>query len=244
MALVPCTECGKSISDRAFACPQCGAPTAGDFVHPSVSIRGHEWRTEAELFGLPLIHVALGGDLTKGRTHGVAKGIIAIGDVAFGVLALGGAAFGGVTFGGFSLGLASVGGAAIGVLLGIGGFAIGYVALGGLAIGYYALGGLALGAHTLSPRARTPKRSSSSADTWVRRSIRSATRPSDLLVPTSHPPTPRPTLSASGRPSPHPPSQPSAPSSPASPASPRALLAAAPPSTSPAPPASPSARAA
>ena len=26
MALIQCTECGNSISDRAPACPQCGAP--------------------------------------------------------------------------------------------------------------------------------------------------------------------------------------------------------------------------
>ncbi len=26
MALIPCTECGRQVSDRASACPQCGAP--------------------------------------------------------------------------------------------------------------------------------------------------------------------------------------------------------------------------
>lgn len=27
MALVPCTECGQSVSEQARTCPGCGAPT-------------------------------------------------------------------------------------------------------------------------------------------------------------------------------------------------------------------------
>jgi hypothetical protein len=156
MSLIPCSECGKSISDRAIACPQCGAPTARG-VNPAMPYRGTRWRTKAELFGLPLIDVAIGGDAATGSIRGVAKGIIALGDIAIGVLALGGAAFGGVTFGGFSLGLVSLGGAAVGILLGLGGFATGYAALGGLAIGYYAAGGLAIGAHVISGVSQDPE---------------------------------------------------------------------------------------
>ena len=148
MALIPCNECGKSISDKAVACPQCGAPT-GRGTTPAMPFRGYRWRTKAELFGLPLIHVAIGPDPATGSMRGIAKGIIALGDVAVGVLALGGAAFGGVALGGFSLGLVSLGGAAVGILLGMGGFATGYVAIGGLAIGCYAMGGLAIGAHVI-----------------------------------------------------------------------------------------------
>lgn len=29
MALKPCEECGKEVSDKAAACPHCGAPIAG-----------------------------------------------------------------------------------------------------------------------------------------------------------------------------------------------------------------------
>ena len=156
MALFPCSECGRSISDKAFACPQCGAPTGKGGVHPAAQFyRGYEWKTQATLFGLPLVHVAGGWD-PSGRRR-VAKGIVAVGDIAIGVLALGGAAFGGVALGGFSLGLASVGGAAIGILLGMGGLATGYVALGGLAIGYYAMGGLALGPHALGANFQDPE---------------------------------------------------------------------------------------
>lgn len=156
MALVPCSECGRSISDKAFSCPQCGAPT-GRGVQPAMSHGGYQWRSEAELFGLPLIHIAVGPDPSTGRMRGVARGIVAIGDIAVGVLALGGAAFGGVAIGGFSLGLGALGGAAVGVLLGIGGFATGYAALGGLAIGYYAMGGLALGAHVVGSNVQDPE---------------------------------------------------------------------------------------
>lgn len=159
MALLPCSECGRSISDKAFACPQCGAPT-GRGTPPATMGYGYRsvrWRTRAELFGLPLVDVAIGGDPAKGSFRGVAKGIIALGDVAIGVFAVGGAAFGGVTLGGFSLGLAAIGGAAIGVLLGLGGLATGYVAFGGLAIGYYAMGGLALGVHRLGSNFQDPQ---------------------------------------------------------------------------------------
>jgi hypothetical protein len=156
MALIPCNECGKSISDRAVACPQCGAPT-GRGTSPAMPFRAYRWRTKAELFGLPFIHVAIGGDATTGSMRGVAKGIIALGDIAVGVLAVGGAAFGGITIGGFSVGLVSLGGAALGILLGVGGFATGYIAIGGLAIGYYATGGLAIGAHVISGASQDPE---------------------------------------------------------------------------------------
>lgn len=33
MALIECPECGKVVSDRAWACPQCGYPIAGSPVY-------------------------------------------------------------------------------------------------------------------------------------------------------------------------------------------------------------------
>lgn len=36
MALIPCSECGKEISDKASACPHCGAPVASQ-VAPAAS---------------------------------------------------------------------------------------------------------------------------------------------------------------------------------------------------------------
>src|SRR5437667_2794603 len=54
---------------------------------------GFEYRSRAELFGLPLVHITSGPDPTTGRTR-VARGIVAIGDIARGVIAFGGAAYG------------------------------------------------------------------------------------------------------------------------------------------------------
>lgn len=110
-------------------------------------------------FGLPLLHICIGGNQNTGY-RGVAKGIIAIGDIAEGGLALGGLALGLVAIGGVSLGLFSLGGLAIGgIALGggaigiiaFGGGAIGYAAVGGAAFGHFALGGAAFGDHVIGP---------------------------------------------------------------------------------------------
>jgi hypothetical protein len=102
-----------------------------------------EYRSNVRLFGLPLVHVAIGGSAPSRR--GVATGWIAIGDVAIGVLfAFGGAAFGSVSLGGFAFGLVPIGGLALG-LLALGGVGIGVIACGGAAFAaHLAVGGLAI----------------------------------------------------------------------------------------------------
>jgi hypothetical protein len=149
MALTSCPECEGDVSDQALACPHCGYPIRGGY--------GYEYRSERELFGLPLVHIVSGHgiDPATGRIR-VAKGIIAVGPVAVGGLALGGAAFGVVSLGGMALGLLALGGVGIGVLLAMGGLAVGFVAVGGAAIGYYALGGGVVGVHTLGGNAQDP----------------------------------------------------------------------------------------
>lgn len=127
---------------------------------------GHEFRTKATLFGLPLVHIATGVDPRTGRPR-VAKGIIAIGDRAVGGVAIGGGAVGGIAIGGAALGVVSLGGLSIGLLAAIGGMAIGGlafgggalgpVAIGGMAIGWYAFGGQAYGMHVLSSAVREPE---------------------------------------------------------------------------------------
>ena len=89
------------------------------------------------------------------RSHGTARGVIAIGPRAVGIFAFGGFAVGIVACGGAAIGLISAGGVALGLLfawagLGIGGvvsagLAMGVVATGGLAMGVIALGGQAIG---------------------------------------------------------------------------------------------------
>lgn len=142
MAMVRCSECGESISDRANACPRCGAPG------PRAPMMGFDLRIPAEEGGLPLVHIATGIDPATGRKR-IARGIVAIGDVAVGVIALGGVALGGLSFGGLSLGLVALGGLSVGLGVALGGLAIGTIAVGGAAIGYYAMGGGAFGAHVI-----------------------------------------------------------------------------------------------
>ena len=109
-----------------------------------------EYRSETELFGLPLVHVARGIDPKTGFFR-VAKGIIAIGDVAVGFLAMGGIALGGIAIGGLGLGLVAICGLAFGLIT-IGGVSVGLLfALGGIAFSQmYAFGGLAQAPHIIT----------------------------------------------------------------------------------------------
>jgi hypothetical protein len=116
------------------------------------------YTSSARFLGLPLLDIRV-GPLGPGTVRGVARGWIAIGDVAVGaVLAVGGAAFGTIAVGGLAVGLVSFAGLAAG-LLAVGGGAIGvwslggaavalHAAMGGLAVaGSYALGGVAVAPH-------------------------------------------------------------------------------------------------
>jgi zinc protease len=106
------------------------------------------YTSSLKLLGLPLIDIHLGKPLATvemGTTHRVARGWIAIGDVAVGILlAFGGRAMGGIALGGMTCGILSIGGMSLG-LFSLGGVALGGLALGGLAIGYTAAGGGAIG---------------------------------------------------------------------------------------------------
>ncbi len=91
------------------------------------------------------------------RTHGTARGFIAIGPKAIGVFAIGGAALGLFAFGGCAVGVFTLGGFALALLLSFGGFsaalfgiayggfALGLVAIGGFTCGIVAIGGFAIG---------------------------------------------------------------------------------------------------
>ena len=130
---------------------------------------GFEYRSKARLFGLPLLHIAYGINAETGKLM-VAKGIIAIGNIALGIVAIGGFAFGVLTFGGVALGVAALGGIAAALYGAVGGIAIagqyafggiaiaGYVAIGGMAISWnYAFGGLAIGKHPYGSNYRDPQ---------------------------------------------------------------------------------------
>jgi hypothetical protein len=150
MAMTKCRECGKDLSDLAFACPHCGAPTGRGYGY------GYEYRSVAGIGELPLLHIATGIDPLTGRKR-IARGVIAIGDIAMGGVAIGGVGIGIVGLGGLGLGVFALGGMAVGVLLALGGAAVGFVAVGGGALGYYACGGGAFGAHTISATSQDPQ---------------------------------------------------------------------------------------
>ena len=124
-------------------------------------------QSKTTLLGLPLVSIAMGSDPEKGESHGHAKGIIAVGDIATGVLAIGGVAFGGITIGGCAIGLIAFGGFALSILLAMGGVAlgmvalggcaVGWVAVGGTAIGYYAVGGVAIGVYVIDGMRQSPE---------------------------------------------------------------------------------------
>lgn len=90
------------------------------------------------------------------RSHGTARGFIAIGPRAVGVFAFGGATLGIFSCGGLSAGLFSLGGLALSLLVAWGGFAaslglaygggaLGLIAIGGMTCGVVAYGGSAVG---------------------------------------------------------------------------------------------------
>ena len=170
MPLIKCPTCLTSVSDAAVSCPKCGHPLQTPSASPAgfqfagnpaqvqmmVFSRGWEYKSKISIAGIPLIHVASGFNPQTGAKR-VAKGIIAIGDIAIGLFALGGLSIGGIAIGGAAFGICALGGLAVAAFLAVGGGAIGYIALGGGALGYYAFGGGAFGAHTVSALSQDPE---------------------------------------------------------------------------------------
>lgn len=106
------------------------------------------YRSSAHFLGLPLVHI--NGGVGAARKRRVAKGWIAVGDVAIGGIALGGLSCGGIAIGGLGAGLISFAGLSLGLVFALGGWAIGGLAFGGLAVGYAAIGGGAIGWYALA----------------------------------------------------------------------------------------------
>lgn len=104
---------------------------------------GYEYKSQACLYGIPLVHIRFSSGF---RQPAVAKGIIAIGNIAVGVVSLGAVATGIFSFGGISLGLLLAFGATALGSVSLGGIGIGIFACGGIAIGYHAMGGVAVAA--------------------------------------------------------------------------------------------------
>jgi hypothetical protein len=76
-----CRECGRQVSEQAFACPQCGAPYP---ARAKWDGWGYEYKSKSEVLGLPLVHIAF--KYRPDRRPVVAKGVIAVGQFGVGVL--------------------------------------------------------------------------------------------------------------------------------------------------------------
>ncbi len=93
MSITHCRECTRPVSDQAMACPHCGAPYP---AKPQWDGWGWEYRSEAGIAGLPLVHIAF--KYRPDYRPVVAKGWLAIGQFATG----------GITIAQFSLGVLSL----------------------------------------------------------------------------------------------------------------------------------------
>ena len=78
-----CRECKQEISEQAVSCPHCGAPYP---AREKWDGWGFEYKSEANLFGLPLVHISF--KYRPNRVPVVAKGILAIGQFAYGIIAI------------------------------------------------------------------------------------------------------------------------------------------------------------
>lgn len=144
---------------------------AGATANPK-TVSPFEYRSQASLLGLPLIHVRLGATWASQRApvkawiaiaDDAAIGVIfAFGGMAIAPICIGGFAVGGVVFGGFGAGLLCYAGFAVGIWV-VGGMVSGLMAVGGCAFGWKAaVGGIAIahefaqGGVALAPHANDP----------------------------------------------------------------------------------------
>jgi hypothetical protein len=77
----PCRDCGHQVSEQAFACPSCGAPYPAKAKWDGW---GYEYKSEARLFGLPLLHIAF--KYRPNKVPVVAVGIVSIGQFGAGII--------------------------------------------------------------------------------------------------------------------------------------------------------------
>jgi len=79
--MAPCRVCTKDVARDAVACPHCGAPYPAKLEWDGW---GYEYKSEAEILGIPLLHVSF--KYRPNRMPVPARGIIAIGQFGFGIV--------------------------------------------------------------------------------------------------------------------------------------------------------------
>jgi hypothetical protein len=85
-----CRRCGQFVTEETVSCPNCGV------LHPAKTEpegRGFEYKSEATLFGLPILHISFKYRPSRSRWNTrplpvPAKGIIAVGQFAFGFVTI------------------------------------------------------------------------------------------------------------------------------------------------------------
>jgi len=78
-----CRECDHEVSEQAVVCPSCGAPYP---AREKWDGWGYEYKSEAMLLGLPLLHISF--KYRPNRRPVVAKGVIAIGQFGIGLITI------------------------------------------------------------------------------------------------------------------------------------------------------------
>jgi hypothetical protein len=128
----------------------------------------YEYKSQASLLGIPLVHVVIGRDPETGRV-GKALGIVAIGRMAFGVLAIGQLAVGVFPLGQLALGVVAgmgqavfagydaIGQLAVGSHFALGQFAVAASAIGQLAVGRYVIAQIGWGRYVWSTKIKDPE---------------------------------------------------------------------------------------
>ena len=79
----PCRVCKHEISEDATACPSCGTPFPAKEKWDGY---GFEYKSEANLLGLPLVHISF--KYRPNRVPVPARGVIAIGQFACGFITI------------------------------------------------------------------------------------------------------------------------------------------------------------
>lgn len=79
----PCRRCGQLLSEEAPDCPNCGASAPIRNVSEG---RGFEYKSDATLFGWPLLHISF--KYRASRQPVPARGVIAIGQFAYGIFTI------------------------------------------------------------------------------------------------------------------------------------------------------------
>lgn len=127
-----------------------------------------EYKSEKEIFGMPLVHIVKGKRLSKIRSNsyynnfnsypmarGViaigrrAKGIIAIGNLSCGIISIGNLSVGVISLSNLGIGLITVGNFGIGLLLAISNLAIGLLAIGNCVLGLFGVGNAVCAYHAM-----------------------------------------------------------------------------------------------